>query len=205
MNKFEFLSLLRERLSCLPKEDIEKSVDYYNEIIDDRIEDGLTEDEAVAALGDIDEIVRHILADFTISKKNDDSKTEKKPHKRLEVKPWMVVLTVLGSPIWLSILSGAFFAVAGIIIAVCSVFISLYATSFAFMGASVGCIAGAFLFESSAESLLAVGVAMMLAGGSVLLLFMTNWLLRRKIRLVKKIYAKIKAFTAKRRAKREAL
>lgn len=203
MNKYEFLTLLRERLSVLPTEDVERSVGYYSEMIDDRIEDGLSEEEAVAALGDINDIVNHILADSAASKCNVPKAKPKR--KGFELKPWMIAAIVLGSPIWLSLLFGLFFAVVGIIISICSIFISLYATVFAFMVGAVGCVAGAFLFDTVAESLLAVGIAMMLAGGSILLLFMTNWLLKCKIKLVKKIYAKIKAYISKRRAEREAV
>ncbi len=204
MNKYEFLSLLRERLSVLPTEDVERSVSYYREMIDDRIEDGLSEEEAVAALGDINDIVTHILADAATSAKRDSAASDRL-RKRIELKPWMIALIILGSPIWASLLVGVFATVAGIIISVCSVFISLYATVFAFIGGAVGCVVGAFLFDTAAESLLAVGVAMMLAGGSVLLLFMTNWILKRMIGIIKTIYAKTKAYISKRRASREAL
>lgn len=206
MNKFEFLTLLRERLSGLPCEDIEKTLDYYSEMIDDRVEEGLTEDEAVAALGNLDTIVTQAFADsaaFNANARKEES--AKEPPKRRELKPWMVVLIVLGAPVWVSLLVGAVSIAAGVVIAVGSAFISLYATAIAFIGASVGCIAGAFLFETGAEVMLAIGVAMMLVGGGVLLLFATNWLLKCIIKPVKLICLKIKAFAAKRRAKREAL
>ena len=57
MNKAEFLAALRERLSGLPEEDFNRSVDYYTEMIDDRVEDGMSEEEAVACLGSMDEII----------------------------------------------------------------------------------------------------------------------------------------------------
>ena len=37
MTKSEFLSALENRLSGLPKDDVQKSIDYYSEIIDDRM------------------------------------------------------------------------------------------------------------------------------------------------------------------------
>ena len=40
MNKEEFLSLLRERLSIFPPDEIEKHISYYSEMIDDHIDDG---------------------------------------------------------------------------------------------------------------------------------------------------------------------
>ena len=60
MKKAEFLALLRERLADFSNEDAEKSAAFYSEMIDDRMEEGMTEEEAVAALGSLDDIVRSI-------------------------------------------------------------------------------------------------------------------------------------------------
>ena len=61
MNKFQFLEKLRARLSGLSKEDLSLSEEYYGEMIDDRIEEGMSEEDAVAALGSLDAIVKQIL------------------------------------------------------------------------------------------------------------------------------------------------
>lgn len=49
MTKSDFLDLLREKISRLPEWEAAKTVVYYSEMIDDRIEDGMSEEEAVAA------------------------------------------------------------------------------------------------------------------------------------------------------------
>ena len=49
MDKIAFLEILQKKLSCLPQSDIDKTVDYYSEMIDDRMEDGTSEEEAVCA------------------------------------------------------------------------------------------------------------------------------------------------------------
>ncbi len=43
MNKQAFLTQLRKGLSGLPQEDIEERLAFYSEMIDDRIEEGLSE------------------------------------------------------------------------------------------------------------------------------------------------------------------
>ena len=48
MNKAQFLCELEKLLYGLPQEDIKQSLDYYSEIIDDRIEDGLSEYDAIS-------------------------------------------------------------------------------------------------------------------------------------------------------------
>ena len=45
ITKQEFLLQLREKLSGLPQADIDERVAFYGEMIDDRVEEGLTEEE----------------------------------------------------------------------------------------------------------------------------------------------------------------
>lgn len=63
MTKQEFLKALWTKLSELPKDDVEQSLDYYAEMIEDRIEGGLSEEEAVAAVGTVDEAAAKILSE----------------------------------------------------------------------------------------------------------------------------------------------
>ena len=51
MNKSEFLGALRKGLHGLPQDDIEERLAFYGEMIDDRTEEGLSEEEAVSAVG----------------------------------------------------------------------------------------------------------------------------------------------------------
>ena len=50
MNKQEYLSAIRVRIPKMPTEDMERFIAYYSEMIDDRMEDGMTEEEAVAMM-----------------------------------------------------------------------------------------------------------------------------------------------------------
>lgn len=75
MKKVEFLVKLREALEALPSEEQIRSVAFYEEVLDDRIEDGMDEEEAVAALGTVEDIARRILEEvpgtLSIPKKSD--------------------------------------------------------------------------------------------------------------------------------------
>jgi uncharacterized membrane protein len=51
MTKQEFIDALRHKMAGLPKDDIEDRVAFYTEMIDDRVEDGLSEEQAVAEIG----------------------------------------------------------------------------------------------------------------------------------------------------------
>ena len=67
MTKIEFLLQLEKQLAGLPEADLLRTMDYYNEIIDDRAEDMGSETEAVAAMGTPEDIAH--LAVFLASEK----------------------------------------------------------------------------------------------------------------------------------------
>ncbi len=58
MGKREFIEELCKRLRLMSAEDAQKTVTFYSEAIDDRVEDGMSEEDAVESLGNIDDIVR---------------------------------------------------------------------------------------------------------------------------------------------------
>ncbi len=60
MSKWEFIDELCRRLRLMPVEEAQRTVMFYSEAIDDRIEDGMSEEEAVASLGSVDDIVREL-------------------------------------------------------------------------------------------------------------------------------------------------
>ena len=53
MNKQEFLTQMQKALSWLPQEDIEERIAFYSEIIDDHIEEGMSEELAIAEIGSV--------------------------------------------------------------------------------------------------------------------------------------------------------
>lgn len=191
MTKVEFLSSLREELHGLPITDIEKSLDYYSEIIDDKIEDGLTEKEAVEALGSVGEIASQILLDTSLPKL---VKTKVKPHHPLKV--WEIILLILGSPIWLSLLLTAIVLVLTIYIVIWAVIISFYS---AILSLAIGGIAAivscaVFIFcGNAAQGALFLGGGLVLIGLSILSFFGCNQLAKYAVILGKKILLPIKS------------
>ncbi len=47
MKREVFIESLKIALSDLPEEEIQSSLAYFNEMIDDRIDEGMTEEEAI--------------------------------------------------------------------------------------------------------------------------------------------------------------
>ena len=60
MTKDEFLLTMQNALSGMPRADLEKTLQYYREMIEDRIEDGMSEEAAVADVGDPVELAEAI-------------------------------------------------------------------------------------------------------------------------------------------------
>ena len=70
MLKQEFLNALKEGLKGLPEKDIEERLTFYGEMIDDRIEEGRTEEEAVNEIGSVDEVVQQIVAETPLTRRS---------------------------------------------------------------------------------------------------------------------------------------
>ena len=62
MSKQEFLKKLKHELRKLKKEERNKYIEYYDEIISDIMERGVSEEEAIAKQGSIEKIAGDILA-----------------------------------------------------------------------------------------------------------------------------------------------
>ena len=73
MDKSSFLKQLRSRLSFLSEYDCETTVSYYNEIISDRMDNGMSEQEAVEGLGSIDDIVKGVREEYKKSPEKEDN------------------------------------------------------------------------------------------------------------------------------------
>ena len=157
MNKQEFLTQLRKGLSGLPQNDIDERIVFYSEMIDDRIEEGLFEEEAVAQVGSVDEIVAQIIAETPFTK---IAKERIKPKRQL--KTWEIVLLALGSPIWFSLAIAAISVVFSLYVSLWSVVISFWAVFVSLAACSVGGIVASAILAILGKGL--AGVAMFSAG-----------------------------------------
>ena len=68
MNKQEFLLQLRKNLFGLPQKDIEERLSFYEEMIDDRMEEGCSEEEAILAIGPTEKIAAQIISETPLAK-----------------------------------------------------------------------------------------------------------------------------------------
>ena len=147
-------------------------------MIDDRVEDGMDEAAAVAALGSPEEAARQILLDTPLSQL---VKARVKPERKPRVLD--IVLLVLGSPIWLPLLLVAaclllllYLLLWLMVLIVYTIELSLGATA---LGGVFSCFT-ALLAGNPSRALFLLGVGVAAAGFAVLGWFacvvVTRWM-----------------------------
>ena len=191
MNKQEFLTRLREGLAGLPQEEISERVTFYHEMIEDRVEDGLSEEEAVAEIGPVEDVIRQIVAETPLPKL---VKEKIKPNRRLRA--WEIVLLVLGSPLWLALLIAGFAVILAVYVVIWAVVASLWAVELSLAVSALGCLAAGVIVICQGDAtrgLLAVAAALVLAGLSIFGFYACRALTRGAAWLTKKIALGIKS------------
>ena len=169
MNKQEFLNQLKIKLQRLPEKETEERLTFYSEMIDDRMEEGRTEEQAVSEIGSIDEIASQIIADIPLLK---IAKEKLKPNRRL--KAWEIVLLAVGSPIWLSLLISAFAVMISLYVVLWSIVISLWAVFASLLGCSFGGLISGTVFallSSPHAGIALIGASLACAGIAIFLFF----------------------------------
>lgn len=191
MNKKEFLRALEDRLYGLPKEDVFERLDFYSEMIDDIIEEGNTEEEAVAKVGDVDKIMEDILSEYPISKL---VKQKIKPKRELQV--WETALIVVTFPLWFTLIVATFSIAISLYASVWAVIISIWA---GFVGICAGaatsvvsCIAFACLGHG-ASAIATLGASLVLSGLAIFAYYGCLYATKGLVLLSKKLPKWIKA------------
>ena len=119
MNKTQFCALLGNKLKpYLSPKEMYKTLNFFEEMIDDRIDEGLSEEEAVSQLGDINIIVDQILDEHNIGKK------QTKLVWRFIPRELGFINIVLLFPAWITIFS----LVASLFIVILSIIFSIVLT-----------------------------------------------------------------------------
>lgn len=197
MSKYEFLAQLQNRLSGLPQDDIAERLAFYNEMIDDRIEEGFSEEDAVSEIGSVDTIISQILTDIPLTKLI----KENTPKKRLGA--WEIVLLVLGSPIWISLLIAALAVILSLYVSLWAVVISLWAVFSSFIGCTFGGLIAAIVFATTQKGLagiLMISASLVCAGLSIFLFYGCKGTTKGTLLLAKKFFLGVKKSFLKKEA-----
>ena len=199
MNKHAFMTELRAALAGLPAADVEERLNFYAEMIDDRIEEGMTEEEAVADIGSVELIASRILEDIPLANIVRDSV---KPKRKLQV--WEILLLILGSPIWGSLLIAAVAVIFSLYASLWAVIISLWGAAFgslaavAVCGVAVG--VGFAVTGNLFQGMALFGAGLVCAGLSIFMFFGCREATKGTVWLTKKIALGIKNLFIKKEA-----
>ena len=104
MNKKQFCTFLENELRLyLSSKEVYKTLNFFKEMIDDRVDEGLSEEEAVSQLGNIDDIVGQILDEHNIKKRQKKLVWRFIPQKTPSAAN--IIIAILLFPIWITIFS----------------------------------------------------------------------------------------------------
>lgn len=169
MTRDEFLGRLGELLACLPEDQVEETKAFYAEAIADRMEDGMGEEEAVAAMGAPGEVAEATLDDLPAV-----LRAIARTRRRSTALLW--VLTIVGSPVWVPLLLA--FAAVAVTVYICiwvlALCVWIVAVAFGGMGvvellfAASGVVIGhvPFVLASAGMGLGLLGVALFVGAGA---------------------------------------
>ena len=187
MGKQEFLSLLKNGLQGLPQKEIEEHLSFYGEMIDDRMEEGLSEAEAVSQIGTVNDVILQILEETSLTKL---VKEKVKPKRALKA------FLIAGSPVWLALLIALAAVILAGYIVIWSTLVALFAVTVSvgvcsFIGTSVP---GIFIIKGYWSAALATfGAGFFCSGVSIALSFGLKSAAKGVVKLTKKLTLGIKS------------
>ncbi|WP_313130297.1 DUF1700 domain-containing protein [Anaerocolumna sp.] len=190
MNKAEFLNELSFCLQHMNDSEKNKFIIYYDEMISDYVENGMTEEEAVDKIGSPKKIAEELL---------DDSGSVKISLPSTGIKGLNVLLTVLGFPLWGSLLLAFILMVFSLYIIIWCAPFATGALSIGFFTTSIIGIAGSpfVMIKSVSIGIMQLGIGIASVGISLLLGFATIDLSKKLIILTKNLNAKLAALFKK--------
>jgi len=178
VNKEQFFNELNKLLKALPDKERNKANTYYNEIINDYIEDGMAEEIAIEKLGNIQSIADEILSDNGINTNKGSS---------VGSNILIGTLIVLGFPLWGSLLlAGALLLLSFYIILFCPI-ILFGSIAIAFLASSILCtVTALFIFlENIPYGIFQLGAGIIVFGLSIIF----GWLLVSTTKSIFKLYS----------------
>ena len=122
MNREEYLAALRAALAQMPREELEKQLAYYDEPIRDMCEDGMSEPEAAAKLGEPAAVAAELLAALPLG-----TLVKSRIRSAGSLSGLTIVLLVLGFPLWFPLLVSAFAVVLSLLVTLWALVLSFAA------------------------------------------------------------------------------
>ncbi|MBO6262379.1 MAG: DUF1700 domain-containing protein [Bacilli bacterium] len=189
MYKYEFLTALKEQLVGLPKEDIEERISFYEEMINDRIDEGKSEEEAVAEIGTVDEVVKEIAGDTKLVTLVKHKMTPKR-----SLRGWEIAIIIGSFPFWLPVVLVSFvLALVGFILLWTLVIVTYTVETALWAGSAMSGISFVMTLTNGEPNFAMLGMCVMALGGAILMIFGCYGSTKLTIGLTKRMMIGIKA------------
>lgn len=169
MNRVEFIEILDVELAALKRVEREKFITYYEEIIDDYMENGFEEEAVIEKIGNPKVIAKNILSE-------QDTVDIKVPLTNSKV--INMILLILGFPLWGSLVfAGLMVVLSGVIVIWCIPFTAGVSALAFFLAGIYSIVATPFMIaEVLSVGMVQLGVGIASLGVSFLLAMATMYL-----------------------------
>lgn len=169
MNRVEFIEILDVELAALKRVEREKFITYYEEIIDDYMENGFEEEAVIEKIGNPKVIAKNILSE-------QDTVDIKVPLTNSKV--INMILLILGFPLWGSLVfAGLMLVLSGVIVIWCIPFTAGVSALAFFLAGIYSIVATPFMIaEVLSVGMVQLGVGIASLGVSFLLAMATMYL-----------------------------
>lgn len=185
MSKAEFLSELELSLHSMKDNEKSKFITFYDEMIDDYVENGMTEAEAISKIGTPKKIAVELL-------ENNDSVKLNLPLPGNKL--FNIIITIIGFPLWGSLLLTFILSILCVYILIFCLPVSTGAATVGFLAASIiGIIGSPFVIAHSLSTgLMQLGIGIASVGISFFLGLITIALYKKFILVNKSFNAYLK-------------
>ncbi len=167
MDKQTYLEKLRRALAQMPPEELERQIAYYDELISDMCEDGLSETESTARLGEPGDVAAELLAELPLG-----TLVKSRIRSADKLSALTILLLVLGFPLWFPLLISAFAVVFSLLLAllvtIWSLAVALAAVVLSLGAAAVAAPIALLSGTVTGSPLLIIGTALAAAGLCIL-------------------------------------
>lgn len=159
MNIEAYLEALGARLGQLPDAERAQRLDYYREMLEDGVEDGMSEAEAVARLGSAEALADQILREQPLA-----ALMASRMRPRGGWSALTITLVVIAAPVWLPILLALAACLLSVYAAIWSVVAALFASAVGLMVGGVWAVTRVADAAGAAQLLMALGLGLVAAG-----------------------------------------
>ena len=149
--KEKYLSAIRQGLSDLPNNEVKERISFYSEMIDDRVEDGLTVEEAILEIGPVRTVVQQITAE--LDGKVQGAKREKTRLPFGKRGAGYIALVISSAVIWLPLLIAGVAVAFSLYVSLLALVVSLWAAAWSVavsLWAAFGSLIAVGLYEVAA-------------------------------------------------------